>query len=129
MHPFFTSQYYQVHDPDAPPKLDRILNVSTDSDIRELIAKVAYRHEIIMFAFNSRGLWMDWALAMADTLRRIGYQHFFALSEEYCCVKLHRRDPTIPCVFANLPGQRWRKPKAAGDNFVDTNPEDIWIMR
>lgn len=127
--PFVSSAFYQPHDPAAPPKLPSLLNVSRDDHLAELLAAVAYKNEIIMFAFNSRGVWLHWALAMADTLRRVGYQHFFALGEEYCCVKLQRRDPGVPCVFSDLPGKRWRQPKATGDGFVDTNPEDIWIMR
>lgn len=123
------SDYYQPFDPAAPPKLDRILNVSDGAEIDLLVKSVARKGEMIMFAFNSRGTWLDWALAMAFQLRSVGYQHFFAVAEEYCCTKLHRRDPKIPCVWANLPGQKWRSAKALGDNFVDTNPEDLWIMR
>lgn len=41
-------------------------------------------------------------------------------------MKLHRRDPTVPCVYANLPGLQFRRPAATGDNFMDTNPEDLW---
>lgn len=68
--PFTYSDYYQPYDPAAAPYLDRILNVSIDAQLDELIKKVSFKKELIFFAFNSRGAWLDWALAMADQLRR-----------------------------------------------------------
>lgn len=85
-----------------------MLDCSDDAHIKTLLDRVAHKQEIIMFAFNSQGVWLDFAAAMVDQLRSRGYLHHFAIATRECCRELHGIYPDAPCVSFELPGDHWR---------------------
>lgn len=102
-------------------------DVSDEASLRKFLDTVAYKKEVIIWAFNANHGWIDFAVAMVEQLRGVGYQHFFALAAEPCCRALLAAVPDAACVTYRLPGAHWAVEDEKDSKH--TSVQHIWIGR
>ena len=117
--PFTGSRLYSAGKVQPLPT-SPVLDVWNGTSVGELVARRAYKGNVIVFQFeSSRHRWLDFALNMAAQLEAVGYHHYVALAAfEVDCTALFARwrelfgtaRPLPPCAFNSHPehGHPWR---------------------